>query len=157
MVAGRVGGGQWQSIFAVHLIVGAGVVGWGDGDIKINYQYVDLCIPGVGERKFMEMGKILYWACNKTLPHEFDSVQHTFCCYRLLWDILVTALPAFCTYVKFLEPTWTMTRDVTTHSKRRILFFCFMSKSYHDYSSDTEQSLLCSVRSRVSRSASFMH
>ena len=118
--------------------------------IKINYQYVGLCIPGVGERKFMEMGKILYRACSKTLPQEFDAVKHAFqnnSCrvkngYRLLWDILVTALPAFCPYVKFPEPSWMMTRDVTTHSKRWILFFRFMSKSYRDYSSDTEQSLL---------------
>jgi hypothetical protein len=109
--------------------------------IKIQYQYVGLCLPGVGERKLMDMGK---------MPHEFDVVRQAFqnnSCrvkhgYRLLWDLMITALPAFCTYVKFPEPTWAVTRDVTTHAKRWTLFFRFMSKSYQGYSSDTEQSLL---------------
>jgi hypothetical protein len=117
--------------------------------IKINYQYVGLCIPGVGEKKFMEMGKILYRVFSKTLPHEFDVVKQAFqnnSCrvkngYRLLWDVMTTSLPAFCSYVKFQEPTWPPSRDVTTHAKRWILFFRFMSKTYSGYSNDTEQSL----------------
>jgi hypothetical protein len=47
-------------------------------DITINYQYVGLCIPGVGERKYLEMARVLYRVCNKTMPHEVDAVKNAF-------------------------------------------------------------------------------
>jgi hypothetical protein len=117
--------------------------------ITINYQYVRLCIPGVGERKYMVMAKVLYRICDRTLQHELDAVKNAFknnSCrvrdgYRLIWDIMVTSLPAFCPYKKYPEPQWVVSRDVMTHAKRWILFFRFMGKSYQGYSSSTEQSL----------------
>jgi hypothetical protein len=117
--------------------------------IKIQYQYVKLCIPGVGEKKFMEMGKILYRVFTKTMPQEFNAIKQAFqnnSCrvkngYRLLWDVMTTSLPAFCTYVKLPEPSWIQSRDMITHAKRWILFFRFMGKSHEGYSSDTERSL----------------
>lgn len=117
--------------------------------IKINYQYVGLCIPGVGEKKYYEMARVLYQACEKTMPLEVDAVKNAFknsSCqlrdgYKLLWTVMTTSQPAFCPYKRYPEPQWHLSRDVTTHAKRWILFFRFMGKSYHGYSSDTEQCL----------------
>lgn len=61
--------------------------------------------------------------------------------YKLLWNVMITSQPTFCPYKRYPEPQWQLLRDITTHTKRWILFFQFMGKSYQGYSSDTEQSL----------------
>ncbi len=53
---------DWYSTMADELMMITRVALLPFDAIKIQYQYVGLCIPGVGERRFMDMGKILYRA-----------------------------------------------------------------------------------------------
>jgi hypothetical protein len=117
--------------------------------IAINWQYVGLCIPGVGEKVYLAMAKVLWRICKRTLPHDEDAVQDAFKLssgrvqdgFKIIWDVLVRSQPAFCPWKRYYEPHWSETRDIVTHSKRWTLFFRFMSKSEVGYSSDTECSL----------------
>jgi hypothetical protein len=117
--------------------------------IVINWQYVGLCIPGVGERAYLAMAKVLWRICKRTLPHDEDAVQDSFKLssgrvqdgFKIIWDVLVRSQPAFCPWKRYYEPQWSETRDVVSHSKRWTLFFRFMSKSEIGYSSDTKRSL----------------
>ena len=44
--------------------------------IVINWQYVGLCIPGIGERRYLEMAQVLWRVCAETLPREEDAVRN---------------------------------------------------------------------------------
>ena len=46
--------------------------------IVINWQYVGLCIPGIGERRYLEMARVLWRICEKTLPRDEDAVRDAF-------------------------------------------------------------------------------
>ncbi len=117
--------------------------------IVINWQYVGLCIPGVGEKVYLDMAKVLWRVCKKTLPYDEDAVQDAFKLssgrvqdgFKVIWDVLVRSQPAFCPWKRYYEPQWRDTKDIVTHSKHWTLFFRFMSKSEVGYSSDTERSL----------------
>jgi hypothetical protein len=117
--------------------------------IVINWQYVGLCIPGVGERRYLEMAPVLWRVCVKTLPRDTEAVRTAFKIntnlgrdgFKLLWDVLVRSQPAFNPTKIFPKPTWFHSRDVSTHAKRWILYFRFMGKSPDvGYTSDTDQS-----------------
>jgi hypothetical protein len=117
--------------------------------IVINWQYVGLCIPGIGERRYLEMARVLWRVCEKTLPRDLAAVRTAFKVnanlgrdgFKLLWDVLIRSQPAFCPSKAFVKPTWYTSRDVSTLAKRWILYFRFMSKSPDvGYLSDTEQS-----------------
>ena len=117
--------------------------------IVLNWRYVGLCIPGVGERRYLDMASVLWRICKRTLPHDEEAVKDALKInsgraqdgFRLIWEILIRSQPAFCPWKRYYEPLWTDSRDLVTHSKRWILFFQFMSKSDVGYSSDTEHSL----------------
>jgi hypothetical protein len=110
---------------------------------------VGLCIPGVGEKVYLDMAKVLWRICKRTLPYDEDAVQDAFKLstgrvqdgFKIIWDVLIRSQPAFCPWKRYYEPQWTDTRDIVTHSKHWTLFFRFMSKSEVGYSSDTERSL----------------
>ena len=117
--------------------------------IVINWQYVGLCIPGIGERRYLEMARVLWRVCEKTLPRELEAVRTAFKVntnlgrdgFKLLWDVLIRSQPAFNPSKAYPKPTWYNSRDVSTLAKRWILYFRFMSKSPDvGYLSDTEQS-----------------
>ena len=65
--------------------------------IVINWQYVGLRIPGVGERRYLEMARVLWRVCKKTLPREEVAVRNAFKInanrghdgFRFLWDVLI--------------------------------------------------------------------
>jgi hypothetical protein len=117
--------------------------------IVINWQYVGLCIPGVGERRYLEMARVLWRVCEKTLPRDEDAVRNAFKIntnrgrdgFRLLWDVLTRSQPGFNPTKVFPKPTWNSCRDVSTLAKRWILYFRFMGKTPDvGFLSDTEQS-----------------
>jgi hypothetical protein len=69
--------------------------------------------------------------------------------FRLLWDVLTRSQPAFNPTKAFPKPTWHSSRDISTLTKRWILYFRFMGKTTDvGYLSDTEQSthFLCSIQ-----------
>lgn len=43
--------------------------------IDINYGYVGLCFPGVGEHRYLQMTTEAFWFFDYTFPHEESSVQ----------------------------------------------------------------------------------
>ena len=117
--------------------------------IVLNWRYVGLCIPGVGEQKYMEMAGVLWRICKRTLPLDEEAVKDALKInsgrsqdgFRLIWEVFIRSQPAFCPWKRYYEPQWMDSRDLVSHSKRWILFFRFMSKSEVGYSSDTERSL----------------
>jgi hypothetical protein len=117
--------------------------------IVINWQYVGLCIPGIGERRYLEMARVLWRVCEKTLPRDEEAVRNAFKAnsnrgrdgFRLLWDVLIRSQPAFNPIKSFPKPTWHASRDIGTLAKRWILYFRFMGKTPEvGFLSDTEQS-----------------
>ena len=81
--------------------------------IVINWQYVGLCIPGIGERRYLEMARVLWRVCEKTLPRDEEAVRNAFKAnsnrgrdgFRLLWDVLIRSQPAFNPIKSFPKPT----------------------------------------------------
>jgi hypothetical protein len=117
--------------------------------IVINWQYVGLCIPGIGERRYLEMARVFWRICEKTLPRDEDAVRNAFKInsnrgrdgFRLLWDVLIRSQPAFNPTRTFPKPNWQTSRDISTLAKRWILYFRFMGKTPDvGFLSDTEQS-----------------
>jgi hypothetical protein len=43
--------------------------------VVLNWRYVGLCIPGVGEQRYMEMAGVLWRICKRTLPLEEEAVK----------------------------------------------------------------------------------
>jgi hypothetical protein len=105
--------------------------------IVINWQYVGLCIPGIGERRYLEMARVFWRICEKTLPRDEDAVRNAFKInsnrgrdgFRLLWDVLIRSQPAFNPTRTFPKPNWQTSRDISTLAKRWILYFRFMGKT----------------------------
>jgi hypothetical protein len=64
--------------------------------IEINYGYVGLCFPGVGERRYLQMTTKAFRVFNYAFPHKETSVQvasrkhgdHKPDGYRFLWDVM---------------------------------------------------------------------
>ena len=51
---------DWHSAMESELLMTSNVGLLPFNAITINYQYVGLCIPGVGEKKYLEMARVLY-------------------------------------------------------------------------------------------------
>lgn len=69
--------------------------------IDINYGYVDLCFPSVGERRYLQMTTEAFCGFDYTFPHEESLVQvashkhggHKPDGYRFLWDVMCHSQP----------------------------------------------------------------
>ena len=101
--------------------------------IVINWQYVGLCIPGIGERRYLEMARVLWRVCEKMLPRDEDAVRNAFKInsnrgrdgFRLLCDVLIRSQPAFNPIKAFPKPSWN-TEHITRYIySRQALDFVF--------------------------------
>ena len=89
--------------------------------ILLQYSHVSLCLPGVGERRYIEMLTALYTVLEHLLPTDhpkvgatLDSlmgVQHDE--FHRLWNMMSTFLPVFCPFWSPKETTWA--ESVTTY------------------------------------------
>jgi hypothetical protein len=118
--------------------------------IDINYGYVGLCFPGVGERRYLQMTSEAFRVFDYALPHEESSVQvasrkhggHKPDGYRFLWDVMTHSQPVFATFVPNRQPQWQNANgDLLLHAKRWIAYFRFEAKKY-SYATDVQKSLL---------------
>ena len=118
--------------------------------IEINYGYVGLCFPGVGERRYLQMTTEAFRVFDYAFPHEETSVQvasrkhggHKPDGYRFLWDVMCQSQPVFATFVPNRQPLWhNANGDILLHAKRWLAYFRFEAKR-RSYATDVQKSQL---------------
>ena len=118
--------------------------------IELNYGYVGLCFPGVGERRYLQMTTEAFRVFDYALPHDEPSVQvasrkhggHKPDGYRFLWDVMCQSQPVFATFVPNNQPVWhNADDDILLHAKRWIAYFRFEAKK-RSYATDVQKSQL---------------
>ena len=118
--------------------------------IALNYGYVGLCLPGVGEQCYLQMTREAYRVFEYVFPSDHQAVKvaarkhggHKPDGYRFLWDVMCNSQPVFCTFKPNQQPLWSKSDgDVLVHAQRWITYFRFEAKK-NSYASDAEKSQL---------------
>jgi hypothetical protein len=118
--------------------------------VELNYGYVGLCFPGVGERRYLQMTTEAFRVFDYVFPHEEPSVRVASRKhggqkpdgYRFLWDVMCQTQPVFATFVPNNQPDWHRSNgDILLHAKRWIAYFRFEAKK-RSYATDVQKSQL---------------
>ena len=118
--------------------------------VELNYGYVGLCFPGVGERRYLQMTTEAFRVFDYVFPREEPSVRVASRKhggqkpdgYRFLWDVMCQTQPVFTTFVPNNQPDWHRSNgDIILHAKRWIAYFRFEAKK-RSYATDVQKSQL---------------
>jgi hypothetical protein len=104
--------------------------------IVLRWNYVGLCLPGVGEIRYTAMGQALFSILDKVLPSNNPTVSDCivsllgFCHdgYRLLYLVMSRTLPVFCPSKPSSPPVWDDTPSVPQMAKLWNLYYRFNVK-----------------------------
>jgi hypothetical protein len=117
--------------------------------IVLRWNYVGLCLPGVGEIRYTAMGQALFSILDKVLPSNNPTVSDCVVSllgfrhdgYRLLYLVMSRTLPVFCPSKPSSPPVWDDTPSVPQMAKLWNLYYRFNVKK-GAYFSPIERGLL---------------
>ena len=105
--------------------------------IVLKWGALGLCLPGVGETKYMAMSQPFFSLLERLLPmsdpvvlqcyHAYGGIQHDG--FKFLHSVMSRTLPVFCSALPAVPPDWTKLHDVSLMLKHWLLYFRFQSKT----------------------------
>lgn len=116
--------------------------------IMPKWAYVGLCLPAVGERRYLLMARALYSLLSKVLPLDdqivkecMDGHSGSFDGFCLLDSIMARFLPVFCASKTSSPPLWEDIGNIAHMAKLWKLHFCLSAKQGMAYT-PVQQSML---------------
>jgi hypothetical protein len=105
--------------------------------IVLQWSYVGLCLPGVGEARYSAMGQALFSILDRVLPKNNLAVGDCIVSllgfrhdgFRLLHLVMTRTLPVFCPSIPAMPPRWEDSGNVTAMAKAWHTYFRYAVKT----------------------------